>query len=280
MMEVKAKRMEEIRESRQTQREKKKVKKMEKLNNKKNFKQPARPPKVKHFATTANCEEMPFQFPASDYEIEGVKDGVTMFRGTKAFFAQAEKSMESLTDNSLDISDEDEDLYVHTKDESSIMSDSELGETSELESSLQDTKHPVAQLIRRQEEEEEAPEAVQVPQATEVPEATDAPKAVTKVISHPEPVKPVQKEDSDDEAPEMQPIKRASSSLNMNDERPKSKKAKIVKKQKNYAQILKRPRRPPTLLEKLLNTEMEKERYEVLQCLHYVVSKNFFGTGT
>jgi hypothetical protein len=279
MMEVKAKRMEEIRESRQTQREKKKVKKMEKLNNKKNFKQPARPPKVKHFATTANCEEMPFQFPASDYEIEGVKDGVTMFRGTKAFFAQAEKSMESLTDNSLDISDEDEDLYVHTKDESSIMSDSELGETSELESSLQDTKHPVAQLIRRQ-EEEEAPEAVQVPQATEVPEATDAPKAVTKVISHPEPVKPVQKEDSDDEAPEMQPIKRASSSLNMNDERPKSKKAKIVKKQKNYAQILKRPRRPPTLLEKLLNTEMEKERYEVLQCLHYVVSKNFFGTGT
>ena len=38
-------------------------------------------------------------------------------------------------------------------------------------------------------------------------------------------------------------------------------------------------RGPPTLLEKLLDSEIRKERSELLQCVKYVVEKDFFGVG-
>ena len=50
-------------------------------------------------------------------------------------------------------------------------------------------------------------------------------------------------------------------------------------KEKSYSEILKRPRRPTTLLETLLDSEIKQERYDLLQCIHYVVSNNFFGIG-
>ena len=40
--------------------------------------------------------------------------------------------------------------------------------------------------------------------------------------------------------------------------------------------LLKRNRRQPTLLERLLKNEISKERDELLQCLRYVCAKNFF----
>merc|ERR1719350_1143289 len=58
-----------------------------------------------------------------------------------------------------------------------------------------------------------------------------------------------------------------------------NKKRQIPLKEKSYAEILKRPKRATTLLETLLDPEIKKERYELLQCVHYVVSNNFFGVG-
>jgi len=43
--------------------------------------------------------------------------------------------------------------------------------------------------------------------------------------------------------------------------------------------LLRRSKRPPTLLERLLKSEISKERDELLQCLRCVCSKDFFGVG-
>ena len=48
---------------------------------------------------------------------------------------------------------------------------------------------------------------------------------------------------------------------------------------KDYVKILRKRRHEQTFLEKLLEDEIIKERYEILQCLHYVCSNNFFGIG-
>jgi len=47
---------------------------------------------------------------------------------------------------------------------------------------------------------------------------------------------------------------------------------------KDYVKILRGPRRDQTFLEKLLEPEMIREKYEILQCLHYICSQNFFMT--
>ena len=49
---------------------------------------------------------------------------------------------------------------------------------------------------------------------------------------------------------------------------------------KDYVRILRKRRHEQTFLEKLLEDEIIKERYEILQCLHYVCSNNFFGIGS
>jgi len=44
--------------------------------------------------------------------------------------------------------------------------------------------------------------------------------------------------------------------------------------------LLKRNKRPPSLLERLLQSEISKEKDELLQCLRFVCAKNFFGIGS
>ena len=46
-------------------------------------------------------------------------------------------------------------------------------------------------------------------------------------------------------------------------------------KRRSFKVIRKAPH-PPTLLEKLLVQDVEKERDELLQCIRYVVDKNYF----
>jgi nuclear fragile X mental retardation-interacting protein 1 len=49
-----------------------------------------------------------------------------------------------------------------------------------------------------------------------------------------------------------------------------------VREQRNPREQFKKRNRPPTLLQKLLEPEIRRERNILLQCVHYVVQKKFF----
>jgi len=90
-------------------------------------------------------------------------------------------------------------------------------------------------------------------------------------------------EDSDSEAaPEETPVSREVSGPPLLPPAPEIVKnvAKVVQKpireQANARDQFKMRNRPPTLLQKLLEPEIRHERNVLLQCVHYVVQKNFF----
>lgn len=51
---------------------------------------------------------------------------------------------------------------------------------------------------------------------------------------------------------------------------------KAVREQRNPREQFKKRNRPPTLLQKLLEPEIRRERNILLQCVRHVVQKNFF----
>lgn len=118
---------------------------------------------------------------------------------------------------------------------------------------------------------------------------------------------------SEDEPPEMVKIEKSSPkfetvskldeapetlAIQKNDEKvdePPMKKMKMARKNvanfptasykdneinNDYLKVLRGPKRDQTFLEKLLENEILKEKYEILQCINYVCSKNFFSKET
>lgn len=57
---------------------------------------------------------------------------------------------------------------------------------------------------------------------------------------------------------------------------PKVATPKLVRELRNPREQFKKRNRPPTLLQKLLEPEIRRERNILLQCVHYVVQKKFF----
>ena len=185
--------------------------------------------------------ETTFQFPDFDYEEEGFKDGIIMFPGTvKAMKAD----QDDLNNSDIPISDDEEDTVGYYRS-CSLMEEDENEVTANL---LKDTD-----------------------QQNKIPAVK-----TSKMSAF----------DSDDnDAPEVQKIQHISelatgSNVIKSSQCKKNTETQSTKqKEKSYSEILKRPRRPTTLLETLLDSEIKQERYDLLQCIHYVVSNNFFGIG-
>jgi len=194
-----------------------------------------------------------FQFPDSDYEEEGVKDGIVMFCGT----VKAMKNVqENLHEIDIPISDDEEEEFQENfpEIESEDEYDNKAKSTSHVEPG-DNSKNIVANSSK----------------------VTNTSWGAFDL-------------DGDDEIPEIQSVKirkemsNEDTNLTTNSARKNpvpalNKKRQIPLKEKSYAEILKRPKRATTLLETLLDPEIKKERYELLQCVHYVVSNNFFGVG-
>ena len=194
-----------------------------------------------------------FQFPDSDYEEEGVKDGIVMFCGT----VKAMKNVqENLHEIDIPISDDEEEEFQENfpEIESEDEGDNKPKSTSHVEPG-DNSKNIVANSSK----------------------VTNTSWGAFDL-------------DGDDEIPEIQSVKirkemsNEDTNLTTNSARKNpvsalNKKRQIPLKEKSYAEILKRPKRATTLLETLLDPEIKKERYELLQCVHYVVSNNFFGVG-
>jgi len=194
-----------------------------------------------------------FQFPDSDYEEEGVKDGIVMFCGTVKAMKNAQENLHEID---IPISDdEEEEVQENFREiESEDEGDNKPKSTSHVESG-DNSKNIVANSSK----------------------VTNTSWGAFDL-------------DGDDEIPEIQSVKirkemsNEDTNLTTNSARKNpvsalNKKRQIPLKEKSYAEILKRPKRATTLLETLLDPEIKKERYELLQCVHYVVSNNFFGVG-
>jgi len=191
-----------------------------------------------------------FQFPDSDYEEEGVKDGIVMFCGTVKAMKNAQENLHEID---IPISDDEEE--------------------------------EVQENFREIESEDEGDNK---PKSTSHIEPGDNSKNIVANSSNTS--WGAFDLDGDDEIPEIQSVKirkemsNEDTNLTTNSARKNpvsalNKKRQIPLKEKSYAEILKRPKRATTLLETLLDPEIKKERYELLQCVHYVVSNNFFGVG-
>ena len=194
-----------------------------------------------------------FQFPDSDYEEEGVKDGIVMFCGTVKAMKNAQENLHEID---IPISDdEEEEVQENFREiESEDEGDNKPKSTSHVEPG-ENSKNIVANSSK----------------------VTYTSWGAFDL-------------DGDDEIPEIQSVKirkemsNEDTNLTTNSARKNpvsalNKKRQIPLKEKSYAEILKRPKRATTLLETLLDPEIKKERYELLQCVHYVVSNNFFGVG-
>lgn len=194
-----------------------------------------------------------FQFPDSDYEEEGVKDGIVMFCGTVKAMKNAQENLHEID---IPISDdEEEEVQENFREiESEDEGDNKPKSTSHVEPG-DNSKNIVANSSK----------------------VTNTSWGAFDL-------------DGDDEIPEIQSVKirkemsNEDTNLTTNSARKNpvsalNKKRQIPLKEKSYAEILKRPKRATTLLETLLDPEIKKERYELLQCVHYVVSNNFFGVG-
>ena len=59
-------------------------------------------------------------------------------------------------------------------------------------------------------------------------------------------------------------------------EKPQITAIKDEKFNEDYLRVLRKKKGQETFLEKLLETEIIRERYELLQCLHFVVTNGFF----
>ena len=187
-----------------------------------------------------NNQREGYCFPDFDYEEEGVKDGIVMFPGTTQILNETVEEEEV----DIPISDDDDENYDALNDTLS---------TSENE------------IV------ENLPSVSSNPQSDQcIAKTQNAEKWATFEI------------DDDDDVPEVQAVKirkddASEMPLHENTDK-KANEAKTVKKpEKSYAQILWRPKRPTTLLETLLESEITREKYELLQCINFVVSNGFFG---
>ena len=188
-----------------------------------------------------NHQHQGYCFPDFDYEEEGVKDGIVMFPGTAQILSESVEE----EDVDIPISDDEDENYEVLNDTLST-SESEIVEN--------------------------------LPSGSGNPQVSDQVSAKTQNV---EKWATFEIED-DDDAPEVQAVKiRKDDASGMTSHENTDKKvneAKTIKKpEKSYAQILWRPKRPTTLLETLLESEITREKYELLQCINFVVSNGFFG---
>ena len=194
-----------------------------------------------------------YEFPDCDYEDEEEKDGIFKFAGTKVH--------------------DKESLGIENSDSNTVAlpisdSDNEEGESSCLDSTLSD-KEECLESPRVSIESAKVMEYSY--QANEEIDDDAPPQAVTI------------KKTSVQEQPDPKPVPRyrdkpqTSSSLFIDKpEKPRIEAIKDDKFNNEYLRILRKKKGQETFLEKLLENEIIRERHELLQCLHYVVTNNFF----
>lgn len=201
----------------------------------------------------------PFEFPEFDAEDYPPDPNIPRFMGTRLFLESIETSSHqeqlSSVNDTFDISDEEWD---------------DGGDNN----SISDQSDQVEQLNESTSPTNETGDGDVI-----VKENISTDKvSATKIVDN--------SEASDNDAPDEEPIvKRVEKDLEIistqtetfsaKRKRNNQKDVKPVKK-KNILATLKRPKRPPTLLERLLNQDIDKERSNLLQCLRYVCQNDFF----
>ena len=198
-----------------------------------------------------------YEFPEFDYENDDeadVKDGIFAFCGTKSNenscrFNENTKPNE----DTFAISDEDEEMVHKSKRDETV--EEEAIEDSDVD--------------------DDPPEMVPISRVI-VQEVLNVSKGQSETITNEAVI------DNLAVDKEIQSDKKKVSFQDTSSTKPP---IKSIYKQddlsKDYVRILRGTgrRHEQTFLEKLLEDEILKERYEVLQCLHYVCSNNFFGIG-
>ena len=199
-----------------------------------------------------------YEFPEFDYENDDekdVKDGIFAFCGTKSnenscrFNENTKPNEDTFT-----ISDEDEEMVHKSKRDETV--EEEAIEDSDVDDDPPEMV-PISRVIVQ-----ELPNVSKEQSETITNEAVIDNLAVDKEIQSDK--KKVSFQDTSSTT--KPPIK----SIYKQDDLSK-----------DYVRILRGTgrRHEQTFLEKLLEDEILKERYEILQCLHYVCSNNFFGIG-
>ncbi len=199
-----------------------------------------------------------FEFPDFDFEDERTKDGIVAFTGTKKYEQACLKSEKEAAEQlSFNISD-DEDMDVANKADSSLNTSSGKNDADDSDDEAPETiaVKPVKEDIEvRPEDDDEPPSFESIKKVKEDIPALPYPKSPHN-FKRPHPSKKaVQK---------TRPVATFDQEGEINDD---------------YVKVLRGGKRDQTFLEKLLEPEMKREKFEILQCLHYVCSKNFFGIG-
>ena len=201
--------------------------------------------------------DMAFQFPDFDYESDNDRDGIPMFTGT-AEHLRVENyklgEMEAL--GNIELSDDE--AYENSLDISMGTDLNSSNETTELrgEESVMDES-----IVPTSRNDDVVGTSVSVTELVDNPDDDDQPPEAQSIVKVCEQVQDFQEpEPTGVKVPEKK-LKKAASS-------------------KSYIEILRRPKRDPTLLEKLLESEINRERSQILQCLRYVCKQNFFGIGS
>ena len=187
-----------------------------------------------------------YEFPDCDHEEEDGKEGIVMFRGTKIHDQElAKKSLESTFDESLPISDSDS------------------GDSC-IESTLSDVEESVKNPIKtakemefsfKAEDDDDAPQAVSIKKSDKLD------------IQEPKVFEIVREKVQ----PQCSPSDRSKAQA-----KPHVTAIKDEKFNEDYLRVLRKKKSQETFLEKLLENEIIRERHELLQCLHFVVTNNFF----
>ena len=184
-----------------------------------------------------------YEFPDCDYEDEDedVKDGIFMFKGTKVH---------------------DKECFVKEKIESNFdalpISDSDHEEESDKDEP-QDVPTISAKVMEYSYQANEDNDDDAPPQAVTIKKSS--------IEDLPEQIKP---ESIKSDKPQT------SSSTIDKPEKPRIEAIKNDKFNNDYLRILRKKKGQETFLEKLLEKEIVREKHELLQCLHYVVTNNFF----
>ena len=195
-----------------------------------------------------------YEFPDCDYEDDedGVKDGIFMFKGTKAHDKDClrNENVEANFD-ALPISDSDHE-------EGSSCLDSTLSDKDEPQDvpTIASAKVMEYSYQANEDNDDDAP-----PQAVTIKKSS--------MEDLPELIKPASTNRD-------KPQTSSSSTQEDKPEKPRIEAIKNDKFNNDYLRILRKKKGQETFLEKLLENEIVRERHELLQCLHYVVTNNFF----
>ena len=183
-----------------------------------------------------------YEFPDCDQDEEGVKEGIFMFKGTKIHEQDlTKKSQESTFNESLPISDSDNG--------DSTLSDADEPVRNPIESAK------VMEFSFNVEDDDDAPQAVSI-------------KKIDKLeIQEPKVLETVREKTQPQPSPSVRP---------KSSEKPHVTAIKDEKFNEDYLRVLRKKKSQETFLEKLLENEIIRERHELLQCLHFVVTNNFF----